>query len=233
MGFIGISGRGGGLSEHIVVESRWVHQVGGMPLDQAALIEPLAVALHGVRLSEATAGDVALVGGAGPIGLLTAAVLKAKGVTVIISELADARKDKARETGVADHVLDPASEDVVARVLELTDGVGADVGFECAGVQAVFDTLADAVKKGGVVQVIALYSGPIEFDMTAIVLKELQVRGSIGYADAHAEAIRLVHEGLDLAPFISDRITLEDYVDKGIDVLHHHPETAVKILVEV
>lgn len=234
MGFIGISGRGGGLSEHIVVESRWVHPVGDMPLDQAALIEPLSVAVHAVRLSGAKAGDVALVGGAGPIGLLTAAALKAIGATVVISEVSAARKEKAQATGVADHILDPTQGDVVAQVKELTLGAGADVTFDCAGVKVVFDTLAAAVKQGGVVQVVALYSGPIEMDMSTIVMRELQVHGSLGYAGDHPEAIRLVREGkVDLAPFITARIGVADYVEKGIDVLHHHNETAVKIIVEM
>lgn len=96
-------GGGGGLSEKVVVERRWVHPVGDVPLDEAALIEPPSVGHHTYVRSGAKAGDVALVGGAGPIGLLTAAVLKAQGVTVLMSELSEARKAKARDTGVADH----------------------------------------------------------------------------------------------------------------------------------
>ena len=71
-------------------------------------------------------------GGSGPVGLLTAAVLKGMGVTTIVSELTQARKEKATSRGVADHVLDPSQEDVPARVRELTGGAGADVAFECA-----------------------------------------------------------------------------------------------------
>ncbi|GAC1368116.1 MAG: hypothetical protein NVSMB43_01210 [Pseudarthrobacter sp.] len=80
MGFIGLFGGGGGLSEKIVVDARWVHPVGGIPLDEAALIEPLSVPHHAVARRGVKAGDTALVGGSGPIGLLTAAVLKGMGV---------------------------------------------------------------------------------------------------------------------------------------------------------
>src|SRR5690606_27555756 len=145
LGFIGLSGGGGGLSEHMVVERRFVHPVGDLPLDQAALIEPLSVSAHAVRLSGAREGDVALVGGAGPIGLFTGAVLKALGATVIVSEMSGQRKQKAKDSGVADHVLDPGQEDVAARTLEITGGRGADVAFECAGVQPVLDTLLHAL----------------------------------------------------------------------------------------
>lgn len=69
-----------------------------IPLDQAALIEPLSVGHHAFVRSGAKAGDIALVGGAGPIGLLLSAILKAKGLKVIITELSAKRKEKAKES---------------------------------------------------------------------------------------------------------------------------------------
>jgi (R,R)-butanediol dehydrogenase/meso-butanediol dehydrogenase/diacetyl reductase len=208
-GFIGLAGGGGGLSEKVVVDARWVHPVGDIPLDEAALIEPLAVAYHAVGRSGVEAGDVAVVGGAGPIGLLTVAVLKGLGVTTIVTALSAARKDKAVSSGVADHLLDPSSDDVRARVLELTEELGADAAFECAGVNAVLDTMLD------------------------VVLKEIDLRGTIAYCGDHEAAIRLVQEGkVDLKPFITGRIPLEDLVDKGFDTLINHNDTAVKIIVQ-
>ncbi|MFB0834601.1 2,3-butanediol dehydrogenase [Arthrobacter halodurans] len=232
MGFIGLSGGGGGLGEKIVVDARWVHKIGGIPLDEAALIEPLSVAHHAVMRSGAKAGDVALIGGSGPIGLLTAAVLKSVGVTTIISELSAARKDKAHSSGVADHVIDPSQEDVPERVQEITGGVGADVAFECAGVDAVLDTLLSAVKPAGVVVNVSIWGHPATVDMQKIVLKEIDLRGTIAYVRDHAETIRLVQEGkVDLKPFITGRIALDDLVEQGFDTLINHNDTAVKILV--
>lgn len=234
MGFIGISGRGGGLAEHIVVEERWVHPVGDMPLDQAALIEPLAVATQAVELSGAKEGDVAIVGGAGPIGLLTAAVLRAYGATVIITELSKARKDKARETGVADHVVDPREQDPVALAKELTNGLGADVAFECTSVPAVFDQLLTALRPAGLLQVVALHPNEVTIDLGQVVLTEKIVQGTIGYANVHPKAIELVRSGkLDLSPFISGKIKVEDIVEDGYTLLHERPEEAVKILVSM
>ena len=232
MGFIGLAGGGGGLSEKVVVDRRWVHPVGDIPLDQAALIEPLSVGHHAVVRSGAQAGDVALVGGAGPIGLLTAAVLKARGVTVVMSEVSEARKTKARETGVADHVVDPTQEDLVARVREITDGKGVDVAFECTSVNAVLDQLFDAVRPAGVIVVVSIWGKPAQVDMQKLVLKEIDLRGTIAYVRDHAETIKLVQEGkIDLAPFITAKIPLEDLVTEGFDTLIHRNETAVKILV--
>lgn len=232
MGFIGLSGGGGGLSEKIVVDQRWVHPIGDIPLDEAALIEPLSVAHHAVARSGVKAGDTALVGGSGPIGLLTAAVLKGMGVTTIISELTQARKEKATSSGVADHVLDPSKEDVPERVRELTGGTGADVAFECAGVNAVLDTMLDSVRPAAVVVNVSIWGAPATIDMQKIVLKEIDLRGTIAYVRDHPAVIKMVQEGkVDLKPFITGRIALEDLVEQGFDTLINHKDTAVKVLV--
>ena len=232
MNFIGLGGRGGGLSEKIVVEQRWVHPVGDIPLDEAALIEPLSVGHHAYVRSGASEGDVAIVGGAGPIGLLTAGVLKASGLTVYISELSEARKEMARTTGVADEVFDPREVDVAEKVRELTDGKGADVGFECSSVPVVLDMLIDAVKPGGVIVNVSIWGRKPEVDMPNLVLKEIDLRGTIGYSNDHPATIKLVQEGkLDLSKFITGRIKLEELVDKGFDQLINNNEHHVKILV--
>ncbi|MGP9783002.1 2,3-butanediol dehydrogenase [Arthrobacter sp. MYb229] len=232
MNFIGLGGRGGGLSEKIVVERRWVHPIGRIPLDEAALIEPLSVAHHAFVRSGAKAGQVAIVGGAGPIGLLTAAVLKAKGLQVFVSELSEARKAKARETGVADDVFDPRDGDVAQKVRDATGGRGADVGFECSSVPAVLDMLLDAVSSGGVIVNVSIWGHKPPVDMPKLVLKEIDLRGTIGYASDHPDTIALVQGGkLDLAPFITGRIGLDGLVSEGFDQLINNNEEHVKIIV--
>jgi len=232
MNFIGLAGGGGGLGERIVVGRRWVHPVGDIPLDEAALIEPLSVGHHAYVRSGARSGDVALIGGAGPIALLTAAVLKAQGVTVIVSEPSALRRQKALDTGVADHALDPGAVDVTARVRELTDGAGADVAFECSSVNVVLDTLVDAVRPAGVIVVVSIWGHRGSLDLQKLVLKEIDLRGTIAYMGDHPSAIRLVQEGrVDLRPFITGRIGLDHLIDSGFDTLIHRNETAVKILV--
>ncbi|MFF0391012.1 2,3-butanediol dehydrogenase [Kitasatospora sp. NPDC004615] len=233
MNFIGLAGRGGGLAEKIVVERRWVHPVGDLPLDQAALIEPLSVGYHAFQRSGAKAGDFALVGGAGPIGLLTCAVLKAMGVEVAVSELSSLRRQKALDSKAADHVIDPAATDVVEEVRRLTAGRGADVAFEATSVNAVLDTLFDAIKPGGVITVISIWGKPASLDMQKLVLKEVDLRGTIAYVNSHPQTIKLVQEGrIDLAPFITKTIGLDHLVTEGFETLIHHNETAVKILVD-
>jgi (R,R)-butanediol dehydrogenase/meso-butanediol dehydrogenase/diacetyl reductase len=235
MGFIGISGRGGGLSEHIVVERRWVHPVGDMPLDLAAMIEPLSVALHSVKHAAVAAGQTAVVGGAGPIGLLVAAVLKAKGLTTIVSEMSTARREKALSSGVADQVVDPASDDLAKVVAARTRGAGADVAFDAAGVSAVVDQLLGVLGAGGRLEVVAIHTRPVSLDITAQLTMQDRVLGSsIGYAHDHDEAIALVRSGkVDLAPFVTSRIRVDDIVPLGFERLLSHKDEEVKILVSM
>lgn len=230
MGFIGLSGGGGGLSERIVVPRRWVHPVGDIKLNEAALIEPLCVAHHAFTRSGAKPGDTALITGAGPIGLLTAAICKAKGVRAVMSEPSELRRKKALETGVAEAVYDPRQVDVAA---ELQKTGGADVGFECTSVQVAFDTLVDALKPAGSIVIVSIWGHKAQLDMQKIVLKELSLKGTIAYANDHPEVIRLVQEGkIDLKPFITKVIGLNELVSDGFDTLINRNDTAVKILVD-
>ncbi|MFJ3030824.1 2,3-butanediol dehydrogenase [Rothia terrae] len=235
MNFIGLAGRGGGLSEKVAVKRRWVHKISKkIPLDQAAVIEPLTVGYHAVdRAGELPEGSIALVGGAGPIGLLTGAVLRAKGITVVISELSELRRKKALEAGSADYAFSPAETNVVEEVRKLSkDGRGADAAFECTSVQVVLDTLIDAVRPTGKIVIVSIWGKPATIDMHKIVMKEIDLRGTIAYVNNHPDTIKLVESGkLDLAPFITGKIQLEDLIDKGFDTLINHNETAVKILV--
>jgi (R,R)-butanediol dehydrogenase/meso-butanediol dehydrogenase/diacetyl reductase len=235
MGFIGISGRGGGLSEHIVVERRWVHPVADMPLDQAAMIEPLAVALHSVKHAGVEAGQTAVVGGAGPIGLLVAAVLKAKGLTTIASEMSTARRGKAQASGVADVVVDPAKEDLKTVVATRTNRAGANVAFDAAGAPAVVEQLLGVLGAGGRLEVVAIHTKPVALNITAQLTMQDRVLGSsIGYANDHAEAIELVRSGkVNLAPFVTSRILADDIVKRGFERLITHKDEEVKILVSM
>ncbi|WP_104131240.1 2,3-butanediol dehydrogenase [Cryobacterium sp. M91] len=230
--FVGLAGRGGGLSEKVVADRKWIHPVGDIPLDQAALIEPLAVSHHAFTRSGAKAGQVALIGGAGPIGLLTAAVLKAEGLTVIVSEISAVRKEKATTTGVADHVFDPTEVNVAEEVRKITNGKGADVAFECSSVNPVLDMLVDAVKPTGTIVNVSIWGRPATIDMVKIVTKEIALIGTMAYAHDHPAVIKLVQDGkIKLEPFITSRIALDDVVEEGFKRLINNNETEVKILV--
>jgi len=233
LGFVGLSGYGGGFSQFVVAERRWIHPLGDLGTDVGALIEPLAVAYHAVRLSGAQPQHSALVFGAGPIGLVTTAALKARGVEqVIVVEPAGVRKEKATVAG-ADAVIDPREADVVAMVQELTKGRGADVSFECAGIDQVLKTAILSTRAGGTCVNVAIWGHEASVAMNDLVFREVNVLGSLAYADDHPATIEMVASGkVDPFQFITGRIELDDIVAKGFDELINNKEENVKILVK-
>lgn len=232
LGFIGLMGGGGGLSEFVVVDRKWVHPLGDIPTDHGALVEPLAVAFHAVRISGIEPGQTAVVFGAGPIGLVTIECLKAAGASLIIAvEPAAARKDRAATAG-AHHVLDPTDIDVPARVAELTDGAGAHVAFECAGIDAVMADAVASVRPGGTVVNVAIWGHAATFDMNSLVMKEVNVLGTLAYCGDHEATIELLASGaVDAEQLITAKISLDDLVDGGFRQLIDNKVEHVKILV--
>ena len=233
LGFVGLSGGGGGFSRYVVAERRWIHPLGDLGTDVGALIEPLAVAYHAVRLSGARPGQSAVVFGAGPIGLVTTAALTAAGVEqVVVVEPAEARKQKAGVAGAAT-VLDPRSVEVVEAVDELTEGRGADVTFECAGVDQVLATAIRSTRVGGTCVNVAIWGHEARVAMNDLVFREVSVLGSLAYAHDHPATIEMVAAGrVDPFQFITGRIALDDIVEQGFRELIDNKEENVKILVQ-
>ena len=233
LGFIGLDGEQGGFAERMVVDTRWVHRIDGLTPEQGALVEPLAVGYHATKLSGLAPGGSAAVFGSGPIGLVTAAALRATGAgQVIVVEPAEARKAKAPGAG-ADHVLDPGEVDVPEAIRELTDGRGADVTFECAGVDEVLAAAVASTRPGGTCVNVSIWGHPATFDVNALVFSEIYLVGSLAYANRHEEVIELIRSGtVDVDQFITGRIGLEDIVERGFRELIDHKESNVKILVQ-
>ncbi|AHY45873.1 Threonine dehydrogenase and related Zn-dependent dehydrogenase [Rubrobacter radiotolerans] len=235
LGFYGLMGGGGGMSEHAVVPEYMINPLPeGLTTEQGALVEPIAVGLRAVRRSGLKAGDSAVVFGAGPIGAVTVQCLKALGAgTIIVCEVAEARKKKALEIG-ADHVVDPSKEDAVAGILDLTDGDGADVSFDCAGIQPTYQMALKATRKGGVFVVVAIWEGEISHNPNDVVLKELDVRGIICYSqDDFRDTIQMLKDGkFDTAGLITERVPLSEVVERGFEELVAHKDRHVKILVD-
>lgn len=232
---LGISGLGGGLSETVNLPAKNAIKVGDMPLDHAAMIEPLSVATHGVRLAGVKEGDVVVIGGAGPIGVLSAAVAHAKGAKVIISEPNAARRKTALDTGVADIGVDPMSEDLKEVVARETDGDMADVAIDAAGVIPVINDLLTIVKPGGHLQLVAIPGKAWDVDVLhQLHYTEVSITGTYGYTrDDYADSIELVNSGkLNLDPYISAKIAPAEIVEKGFATLMDRESTAVKILVD-
>jgi len=177
-GFVGLSGWGGGLSEHMVVPGSCVKTLpDNVSLEVGALIEPLAVGWHAVDISPYKDGDHVLVLGGGPIGLaVVQALVGKKCQNIIVSEVSGKRREFAKQFG-AHHVIDPTKVDVVEEVERLTDGQGVDVGFDAAGVQVAVDTAFKAIKARGTLVNIAVWEKRATLMMNDIVFRERAYMG--------------------------------------------------------
>jgi (R,R)-butanediol dehydrogenase/meso-butanediol dehydrogenase/diacetyl reductase len=233
-GYYGLSGRGGGFAEYVVVrDPAMVHPLGELSTEIGALVEPLSVAHHAVRQSGAKAGDTAVVFGAGPIGLFITLVLRAVGVSAIYNvEISSIRKEKAHSAG-STLVIDPTEEDVVARVRELTGGRGTDVAFECVAASPALQAAMDCTKSGGTVVNVSIWSHNADINLFGLTMRELRLVGTSAYANDHAAVIKLLQEGKlgDVEQYITGRIAVEDVVEQGFKQLVHNKEENVKIIV--
>ncbi len=218
--FIGITpGYPGGFAEQIVLTgdilaNGIVHRMPeNLSFTDGALAEPCSSVLACHENAETNRKDTIVVLGAGPIGCLHVCIAKSRGARVIVSEPSERRRKLAARFR-PDAVADPLSEDAVARVLELTEGLGADIVI-CANPQATTQTQAvEMVRKGGRV---VLFGGlPKSAAMTTldgnrIHYGEIEVVGSFSYHPAaHELALRLLSSGsIPTELLITHRFTLD------------------------
>lgn len=233
-GFVGLSGHGG-LAEYCTLPAYMAHRLpADVSLEQAALFEPAAVALHALRRSGVGPGDTVAVVGLGPIGLLTVLLAGQLGVgRTIAVDVNRARLCAAGRLGATDLVAARGGVDVAGRVGELTDGEGVDVAFEAVGAEHTLQTCLAASRRGGRVVLIGL-AGEVSLDAFALVNNEQSIIASVGYRDCHPELIRLVADhGLDLTPIVTATIPLDRVVPDGFEALAGRggPGEQIKVLV--
>ncbi|KAH0837715.1 chlorophyll synthesis pathway protein BchC [Fonsecaea pedrosoi CBS 271.37] len=236
-GFLGYSGWGGGMAQYVCVQRREIHVIpDSIPLDVAALVEPLAVGWHAVKKSAVKPGDLCLVLGAGPIGLAVVHCLRAHGIeAIVVSEPSPARAAQAAEAG-AQHVLNPIKEDVPAFCQTLGDKRGVHAVFDCAGLQQAFDVgLASARGKGQILQV-AIYEGPLTIKTPNVITrKQINLVGSNIYTrEEFQEVIDAIASGQLKEPekMITSKIPLRDAVSKGFEELLKNKDRHIKILID-
>lgn len=232
LGFVGLSGGHGGFAACSVVPARMVHKMpDGLSMEQGALVEPAAVALHAVRLSQIRAGDKAAVFGAGPIGLLVVESLRVAGASEIhVVEPSEQRRARAMDLG-ATSSIDPGATDAVAAIRDATGG-GVDVAFEVTGVPAVLSQCIDATTHEGQVLIVSIWEQEAAFQPNTLVLKERQLKGTIAYRNIYPAVMGLMTQGYFSAErLVTRRIKLDDIVAEGFETLVAE-KSQVKILVE-
>ncbi|MFB1097585.1 MULTISPECIES: 2,3-butanediol dehydrogenase [Bacillaceae] len=232
MGFLGLAGGGGGLSEYVAVDEELLFKLpDSLSYEQGALVEPSAVALYAVRSSKVKAGDKVAVFGCGPIGLLVIEALKAAGATEIYAvELSPERQAKAEELGAI--VVDPSKvDDTVEEIRRLTDG-GVEVAFEVTGVPVVLRQAIQSTDIGGETMIVSIWEKPAEIMPNDIVIQERSIKGIIGYRDVFPQVLSLMEKGYFSAEkLVTKKIKLDEVVEEGFETLIKE-KNQVKILVQ-
>jgi (R,R)-butanediol dehydrogenase / meso-butanediol dehydrogenase / diacetyl reductase len=195
-----------------------------------ALVEPLSVGLHGVKRSRLKAGMTVLVMGAGPIGLATLTWLKAKGATVVVSELAEGRGELARKLG-ADVIVNPRAQDPADKVREMT-GYNPQLVFECIGVKGTLGQAIGMVAPRGQVVVVGVCMEADEIQPLQCIMREVDVSFVLGYdpADFDETISALATGKIKPQPMVTDIIGVEQ-VPEMFQTLRR-PGTHAKVLVE-
>ncbi|MFE1002206.1 zinc-binding dehydrogenase [Streptomyces mutabilis] len=192
--FIGIDSPGAMQQRWTVPASTLVRLPATLPLDQAALVEPTAVAVHDVGRAGVREGEKVVVVGGGPVGVLIALVAGSPGADVRVVELSAHRRKLAEDLGLT--TWDPAAVDVPVLVQEWTGGAGADVAFEVSGAAAGVETAVEVLRVRGRLCLVAIHPRPRQMNLHHFFWRELTLVGARLYDRTDFEtAVGLVAEG--------------------------------------
>jgi 2-desacetyl-2-hydroxyethyl bacteriochlorophyllide A dehydrogenase len=172
LGLVGID-CDGGFAEYVATPLHTIRVIPAtMPLVEAALVEPLAVGVHAVRVSNLKVGDITAVLGMGPVGNMVAQVARLAGARrVLVSERSPKRVAIARAQGF--EVIDTTTQDAVAAIMEATGGDGVPVVFESAGVQSTINDAIKVVRGGGQLLQVGMPKTPPVVDVTSLMFREV------------------------------------------------------------
>jgi len=200
----------------------------GVSFAEGAMVEPLAVGMQAAKQAGHQAGDLAVVIGAGPIGMVTILAALASGCSrVVVSDPQTPKLELAATLGPVTTV-NPRQRSVRDVVDELTDGWGADVVYECSGHPKVAGELFEPLRPGGCVVYVGMPVEPISFDIVNAQVKEARIETVFRYANVFERALELMGSGrIDVEPLITDRFDFEESV-KAFDFAADMPADSVK-----
>lgn len=187
----------GAFAEFLALPTRVLHRLpADLSFPHAAFTEPVAVALHAVRRATVAPADLAVVVGAGTIGLLVVQALRWAGARRIVAvDLDPSRLALARRLGATD-ALDARTADVPAEVARLGAGRGADLVFEAVGLGPTVQQALQLVRRGGTVVLVGNLAAEIAFPLQAVVTRELTLHGTCGSAGEYPLALDLITRGI-------------------------------------
>jgi len=230
---VGISGgKDGAFAEYIIMPEAFLYRIPqGISMDAATLVEPTATVVKSIRTTPVMLGDVALVLGAGPIGMVGFQAVKAAGAShVIVADRSDFKLNLARELG-ADKVVNTAKENLKEIVMDLTCEQGVDYLLEATGNAGLAAQIPALVKRAGTINVLGIFPENIKrFSMSDIVLRDIKLVGSVASPNAYEAALALIAAGrIRTEECITHRFKLSE-VEKAIAVQEKEIDSRIKVL---
>jgi D-xylulose reductase len=197
------------------------------------MVEPLAVGMHAANKAEIKPGDVAIVTGAGPIGLVTALAALAGGCSqIIVTDVQQPKLELAATLGPITAV-NVAEQSLAEIAMDLTDGWGVDIVFEASGNEQAAAGVFEPLCPGGRVVFVGMPGQPIAYDVVAAQIKEARVEHIFRYAHVYPRALALMGSGkIDVKPLITDKFSFQDSIE-AFDFASHMPPASVKAQIEL
>jgi D-xylulose reductase len=197
------------------------------------MVEPLAVGMHAATKAKIKPGDLAIVMGAGPIGMVTALAALAGGCSqVVMTDVVQPKLDLAATLGPITPV-NVANQDLKSLIDEMTDDWGADLVFECSGNEKAAAGVFGPLCPGGTVVFVGIPLQPIAYDVASAMVKEARVEHIFRYAHVYPRAIALMGSGqLNVKPLITDTFDFSESV-RAFDFAVQMPPTSVKAQIEM
>ncbi|HEV2487931.1 MAG TPA: galactitol-1-phosphate 5-dehydrogenase [Terracidiphilus sp.] len=223
--------RHGAFAEYVVVPERIMYPLPkDFSFDEAAMLEAVSVALHGVKVSQVAGGETALVIGAGMIGLLTLQAARAAGCKLVfITDVDETRLKLAKQVG-ADEVLHCSGAELVAEVMRLTGGNGVDIALEAVGRNETVAAAIDCTRKGGTVTLIGNIMPEVTLPLQKVVVRQLRLQGSCASSGEYPEAIELIANGkIQVKPLITAVVSLEEG-PRWFERLHSREPNLMKVI---
>ena len=225
----------GMASEYFAVDASKVTPIPEeMSFEEGAMIEPLAVAVHGVKQVGDVAGMNIAVIGAGPIGNLVAQAAKGMGAAkVMVTDVSSLRLEKAKECGI-DVCVNTREKDFGEALLEAFGPDKADVIYDCAGNNITMGQAIQHARKGSTIVLVAVFAGMAEIDLAVANDHELDIKSTMMYRhEDYLDGIALVKEGkVHLKPLVSKVFAFQDYLE-AYQYIDSNRETTMKVIIKV
>jgi L-iditol 2-dehydrogenase len=225
--------RAGAFAEYVLVPPRVVHQLpDGISFAEAAMVEPLAVAVHAISLSEMSENSTALVVGSGMIGLLILQALRTANCSrIYVADIDDTRLRRADQLG-ATATINAREADTAAEIKRLTSGIGADLALEAVGSAATVQSAIESVRKGGAVTLVGNISPRVDIPLQVVVSREIRLQGSAASSGEYPQCIdMLARDAVHVKPLITAVTPLEEG-PRWFERLHSGEPNLMKVILK-